>query len=179
VGPSTRPRKLGEQLVGCGFALYESLRVMSVSLARLRQPDYPEELVVRPVTNRRSLEEWLALWAEIWEIPASARPKLFEAFRRKGWTSDVVSYSGLLGGRLVALSTVFLGENAGVYNVATAPEARGKGVGSAMTHFALTEGRRRGLATGSLQSTKMGLHVYERLGFKELFKVDIYSLERR
>jgi ribosomal protein S18 acetylase RimI-like enzyme len=47
----------------------------------------------------------------------------------------------------------------GIYNVATLPQARRRGIGSALTALQLHRARERGCATASLQST---------LGFRDL-----------
>jgi ribosomal protein S18 acetylase RimI-like enzyme len=53
-----------------------------------------------------------------------------------------------------------------VLNVYVAPEARRRGVASALMDAALEECRRRGLARVRLHATPDGARVYERLGFK-------------
>jgi len=176
VSPSTRPKNLGDQLLANGFKLEESVPAMALRLNLLRRTEYPEGLEVRPIRNQRELMKWLAAWAKIFEIPEEARESLYRFFLRKGYSadSDVLNYMGLLRGRLVAVSTLFLGKIAGIYNVGTVASARGGGIGSAMTHFALAEARRRGFGLATLQSSKAGYGVYSKLGFKEYFKLSNY-----
>ena len=61
--------------------------------------------------------------------------------------------------------------------VATFPEARGRGLASALMTRALLDARERGCSTSSLQATKMGQPVYERLGYCDLGSVQMW--ERR
>lgn len=66
----------------------------------------------------------------------------------------------------VAASAVFLTDDvAGVYNVATLPEARGKGVGAAVTWAAVEAGRTAGGTVAILQASGAGEPVYARMGF--------------
>jgi predicted acetyltransferase len=65
---------------------------------------------------------------------------------------------------------------AGIYCVATTPEARGKGIGAEMTLVPLLEARAMGYKIGILQSSKMGEGVYRRLGFGEYGRLASYVM---
>ena len=53
-----------------------------------------------------------------------------------------------------------------VWWVATAPEARGRGLATGLMRHALADGRERGNDISTLQATKLGRPVYERLGYQ-------------
>ena len=65
----------------------------------------------------------------------------------------------------------------GIYLVATAPEARGRGLATALMTRALLDARERGCATSSLQATARGRPIYERLGYRDLGVIEMW--ERR
>jgi ribosomal protein S18 acetylase RimI-like enzyme len=58
----------------------------------------------------------------------------------------------------------------GVYNVGTAEEARRRGYGWAMTMAVLVAGAAAGCSTATLQSSAMGLPMYEKHGFRTVFR---------
>jgi GNAT superfamily N-acetyltransferase len=61
-----------------------------------------------------------------------------------------------------------------VYHVATVPEARRRGLGSALTLAAARSARELGYRAGVLVSSSEGFGVYHRLGFRECCHADAY-----
>ncbi len=61
--------------------------------------------------------------------------------------------------------------------VATAPEARGRGLASALLATALADAREQGLQSSSLIATRMGAPLYERLGYRAVGTIQMW--ERR
>lgn len=59
----------------------------------------------------------------------------------------------------------------------TSPEARGRGLASRLLSAAIAAAAERGARTTSLQATKKGKGVYERLRFRALGPIDMW--ERR
>jgi GNAT superfamily N-acetyltransferase len=65
----------------------------------------------------------------------------------------------------------------GIYWVATLAEARGRGLGTALMRKALADAHQRGCRTSTLQATKLGQPVYERLGYRSIGTLEMW--ERR
>jgi ribosomal protein S18 acetylase RimI-like enzyme len=59
----------------------------------------------------------------------------------------------------------------GIFNVATIPWARRRGLGTALTALQLHGAKRRGCTTASLQSTPMAEGMYAAIGFKDLGRI--------
>ena len=75
------------------------------------------------------------------------------------------------------LGTYDNGDDCEVYFVATLVNHRGKGLARRLMHRALVDARERGMAVSSLQATKLGYPVYERLGYEPICKLQMW--ERR
>ena len=63
---------------------------------------------------------------------------------------------------------------AGIYNVTTLEQARGKGIGTAITLAPLNEAKNLGYQIGILQSSDMALNMYKQMGFKEYCQMEWY-----
>ena len=85
-------------------------------------------------------------------------------------------FMGTVNGQPVATSRLFCaGGVAGIYHVATVPQARGQGFGTAMTLAAAHAGRGLGYRVGVLYASPVGYGVYRRLGFQEYCHIDLYE----
>jgi len=85
-------------------------------------------------------------------------------------------YTAFLGDRPVATALMLPDAGvAGIFGVATLPEARGQGLGRAMTLKAMQEAYYLGYRVATLVATPMGLPLYQRLGFKKLFSYHYLS----
>ena len=77
----------------------------------------------------------------------------------------------------VATAAALVSDGAiGIYNIATVPPFRGRGIAEATTRFAISEARR---AAGNLpvilQSTAPGFRMYTRLGFREVSRILVFA----
>ncbi len=86
------------------------------------------------------------------------------------------AFVGAVDGRVVVSGVlVSTGKVAGVYNIATAADARRRGYGGSMTRHVLQAGRVAGCEMGALQSSQMGRAIYTRMGFREVGSYLIYG----
>ncbi len=68
-----------------------------------------------------------------------------------------------------------VGDDASITAVGTVPERKGNGLAGRLIHALLTEAAGRGARTGSLQASRAGAPVYERLGFRDLGCMDLWE----
>jgi GNAT superfamily N-acetyltransferase len=179
-GPSTRPTDLGQRLVARGLVLAESEPGMAADLLALRDdPLVPTGLKIERVDDARKLEMWVTAFARAFALPDALREPTFEVELELGLEQDQPRrlYLGLMAGQPVASSIVFLGAGvAGVYGVGTVPEARRRGIGTAMARVPLLQARALGYRIATLHASPMGLESYRRLGFEEYCVLDRYVL---
>lgn len=87
-------------------------------------------------------------------------------------------YLGFLDGEPVATAVRITSHGiAGIGGVSTAPAARRRGVGEAITRRAALDGIADGCRASFLQSTEMGYSLYERMGYRHV--IDFHTWESR
>ena len=65
--------------------------------------------------------------------------------------------------------------DAGIFLVATLPEARGRGLAGGLLAAAMVEARDRGCDISTLQATKMGESVYARVGYQRFGAINMWE----
>lgn len=173
--PSTQPGDLDKHLAKLGFTRDEDGPGMAVELAKLNQDlPAPQGFNIQLARDDASWWEWSVTMAAGFEAPVP------DDFRAQAWHNlllhadpqTMLAYTGLLNGKPVATSLLFLAAGvAGVYAVATIPEARRKGIGAHMTAQPLLQARARGYQVGVLEASEMGNNVYRSLGFEEYCRI--------
>lgn len=100
----------------------------------------------------------------------------FTSQQPPGVTRDYVAY--LDGEPASALVILECDGDASVWDVATLPEARGRGLAGGLMHRALWDSRERGCDVSSLQATKIGEPVYARLGYTSHGAIQMWERRR-
>ena len=131
-------------------------------------------LEIRRVGDAETREAFCAIGSVCFHVPISWFSEVFES--NSVWEA-FAGYVGYVDGEAVSTAAVVLGGGVlGVYNVATVPGHQRHGYGEALMRHALAEARRRhGVARTVLQSTPAGLRMYERMGFRTVTSVAVYS----
>jgi len=180
VGPSMRPGDLRERLVRHGFTHAGDDIGMAIDLGQLpERVPAPTGLRIERVRDARALATWAATLANGFGEGEREASWVGATYAAIGLDDGVPwrHYLGRLDGEPVATSSLFLAEGvAGVYFVLTVPEARGQGIGAAITAAALRQARAMGFRVGVLGSSDMGEPVYRRLGFVERCRIGLYEL---
>jgi ribosomal protein S18 acetylase RimI-like enzyme len=102
----------------------------------------------------------------------------FQLMLGSGAADPASTYVARLEGEAVA--SVVTNDHEGdcsVWWVATVPEARGRRLAAGLMRRALADGRARGCEITTLQATKLGQPVYERLGYRSFGSIEMW--ERR
>ena len=182
--PFHTPADLGARLEAAHVFAVGEAPAMTLDLRALGpRPEVPPGFELRAVTDEETLRAYLAILDA--DPPPAGAPQLFPPEKVARIVASVVPrlahepaplrVLGLLDGRPVSTSRLSVaGGAAGIYSVATLAEARGKGIGAAITWDCLATGRDLGYRIATLQSSDMGLRIYQRLGFVEQFRYAIH-----
>lgn len=175
--PSTRPIGLGNHLKEYGFSLDDNDPGMAVDLEKLNEElPKPDRFSIRLAQDDAAWKQWSITMQAGFEISCTD-------IRTNAWWNmlcqtdpkTVLAYTGMLDDKPVATSLLRLAADAaGIYCVATIPEARRQGIGAWMTLFPLLQARASGYKIGVLFASEMGLGIYRSLGFQEYCKIASY-----
>lgn len=143
---------------------------MSVDLAGIEAPpelDYREGPELLPVVLDINDNAYAFEGTPFSDMSAARDPSA---------TRNYVAY--LDGEPAAGLTIIDVDGDAGVYEVATLPEARGHGLAGRLLLAALREAHERGCDISTLQATKMGAPVYERLGYRSHGAIEMWERRR-
>jgi ribosomal protein S18 acetylase RimI-like enzyme len=150
-----------DDLLARGYRLNESTRAMAMRLDELP--------AARPAVDVIRID-----WPEhlrLIEAPEGLLARLD--------TRHFHLYAARLDGRPSASAIALDHEgDCGIYNVGTLPDARRRGLATALTAHVLHEAKARGCTTASLQATPMAEPVYASVGFTSLGVIHEYVPSR-
>ncbi len=176
-GPSTRPHDLGQFLQAYGFNLADDSVGMAVDLLKL--PAKLTEIPDVSVKKTATIQEF-GMWIKVFKEGFHVSAAFIDAYIRvctelsKHEVQDYY-YLGFLNGHPVASLTLSLDQGiANIYDVATIPEFRRRGIGTTLTLTALLDARTLGYRVGVLQATAAGVEVYRRIGFLKFCQFERY-----
>jgi GNAT superfamily N-acetyltransferase len=180
VGPLDAPAELPEVLQRNGFRASEDMPWMAAALSAVPDRSLPGAVEAHRVDSPDRFEQFVdAMMRGFGDDPnvAAAMRSLHAAV---GSTEDAAwqPFVATEQGEPVGSSGLQLGGGvAGVYNVATPPEHRGRGIGSAMTTLAMRWARDHGYDTAILGSSPKAIPLYERLGFRPVCRIGVYVFQ--
>jgi GNAT superfamily N-acetyltransferase len=163
--PGTGPA-VAQAALAAGLHPYNDMPGMILLSTPVRAPPPPSELKMRAATNR-------PLWETMVKVGirglGGEPPENSEEAYPFNLSQILRGHVGFVGKRPVATSFSLAYHGVcGVYFVATLPEERGKGYGTALTWRAVVGARREGCRASFLQASDMGVPVYERMGYRRV-----------
>ena len=167
-------------LLSRGLRLNDSFATeMAADLASIPEElPVPTGLTIVRVEDKETLRQWIHVASLGFNVPAQYEDVWYEFFAQAVFDQPFWSYLAILNGRPVGTSQLFLSAGvAGIYNVTCVPEARGQGIGAAITLAPLLDARATGYRIAILQASEKGARVYRRLGFQDFGKLSVYLWE--
>ena len=183
VHPSAQPRDLDARLQDRGLEEAEVAMGMAMELDALPALDEaPAGIEIEEVDEESDVMEFLELAAWRWEVPADAVHHLADleaAFKVGAAGSPIRAWLARRDGVAVSKATLCLDAGvAGVYGVATRPEARGMGLARNLTLAALRAARSAGYGRAVLHSSPMARSLYRSIGFREYAPFKVFAPPR-
>ncbi|MDQ6423318.1 GNAT family N-acetyltransferase [Paenibacillus sp. LHD-117] len=166
ITPFVQPARLDEQLERLGYAKVDHTLVKTAALSDVAGHTYEDISIAEELTD-----EWLDAIAGLQKLTQEQRESTRKMMAgqplRKGFA--IVSE----GGRPVACGIVIVEDGwAGLYDIVTAPEARGRGYGEQLTrglfHFAKGLGARMGYLL-VVRDNEPANRLYDKLGFEPVY----------
>jgi GNAT superfamily N-acetyltransferase len=180
ITPSSQPENLSQLIMAQNGELLESMPYLVVCLRDVPR-DFPllTNFEWKSIRTREMLTAWIYIYCHARGYAESA-DQLLRVFADLDLTesSPLQLILGYLGDDPVATYSVFIdGEMAGFYSLSTLPEARGQGIGTAISVAAADLAATYGCQMAMLLSEVPSRNICKRLGFVDGFgNMDIYRL---
>lgn len=110
------------------------------------------------------------------ELPFSVSRDIYDSER--AWQGGMVGWVGYRNSEPVATAATQVAAGAiGIYSVATLPQCRNAGCAEAAVRHAVEQARAAtGIERTVLQSTRAGLRLYERMGYRTVTRFAVYTV---
>jgi GNAT superfamily N-acetyltransferase len=177
--PATEIKKY---LLAHGLTFSESFATEMAADLRSLPDDLPRPIGLRivPVVAGKTLRQWIHVASIGFGVREEFEKVWYDFFVEAVFDTRFRTYLALLNGQPVGTSQLFLSAGvAGIYNVTCIPEARGQGIGAAVTLAPLLAAREMGYYISILQASQQGSRVYRRLGFQDYGKLSVYLWEHK
>lgn len=151
---------------------------MAVEVRRVEPPPPIDGLEIRRASTTQDLAAMATLEVDTFGTDAATATGFFSEgiLELPAVSLYVASFDG------VPVSMAYTQEHEGalgVFGVATATSARGRGYGTAVTATAILDGGRDGADLAWLQASEMGVPVYRRMGFEVVSTWDVWVRSAR
>ncbi len=137
----------------------------------------PAELKYRRVEDARTRFDFCDVASVVFSLPFPVSEKIYGA--ASTWTSNMTGWVGYAAEKSVGIvSTVVAGGAIGIYSLGTLPHCRRAGYGESLLRYALERAQEAtGIQATVLQSTRAGLSLYRKLGYKPVTRFVVYHRE--
>ncbi|MFN7982937.1 MAG: GNAT family N-acetyltransferase [Vicinamibacterales bacterium] len=171
VGAHSTPTSIASQLAEAGINRVGTVPAMAIDLRHAGSIEAPVEgLSIQRVDSASQQAVWgrvAAAGSGFAQVATEALAGLEGRLAGSSYRAQH-RYLGLLNGQPIAASAMVLaGGVAGIYAVATLPEARNLGIGRAMSVAPLLAAQDAGCHVAVLQASPAGYPIYRKIGFSE------------
>jgi ribosomal protein S18 acetylase RimI-like enzyme len=157
-----------------GLSLASEMPGMVAEALRPPQRSLPG-MRIQPLSNEPARQAFCQIGAVCFHVPLMWFDEIFD--EQTPLREECAGWVGYLDGQPVATAaTVVHGGVIGVYNIATLPEFRERGLGEAIMRHAIQAAKEKsGLDRTILQATRQGLHLYESMGYRSVTRFLVFT----
>jgi N-acetylglutamate synthase len=167
VGRPTATDAMASIAAECGMTAGASIPLMATTLDALGPASSPEPAPVLRVLGNEERPVHSAIMAAAFEAPIDLVATMIDLFA--GLPRFQMSVAEVAGTAVATAVTFDTGPGSiGVFDVATLPDHRGRGLGTAVTSYAIEQARSADKEWVWLQSSDAGHPIYERMGFVDI-----------
>jgi GNAT superfamily N-acetyltransferase len=168
-------RDLSDAVAAAGFQLVYEMPEM-ILMAPVDELPLPPGASLHQLSEPRQAEDY-------WKVAAASYtsvgfpPEIFSTYSNHAdlLAENVVAFIAYLDGEPVSTAMSIVSHGiAGVYWVGSVAQARGKGLGRAVTAAATNAGLSLGAELASLQASPMGKPVYEAMGYETVYDYQLF-----
>ena len=177
---TSTPGDIAERLQKRGWQEIELVPGMARLLDKLPEPPpLPAGVEIRKALDDRDISELYGFAAWRWGVPDQFRPqlaKMIKQFNIGERGTNAHFWMAWKDGAAISKIGLYNGSgSAGIYAVATKPEARGMGLAGILMDVAMKAAREMGQRLCVLDSSPLAEKLYERLGFIRVSSIPLYS----
>jgi GNAT superfamily N-acetyltransferase len=159
-----------------GFTYETSYLAMGIDLAIVEQQKYSDAITIKEI-SMPNLEKWVDIATQSYRIENTFE---YAAFMKwvmlRAKPGQVHLYMAFYNGIPAAVSMTIQHKSIlCLHKVGTLPTFRGKGLGYAMSHKPLYDGKLRGCTHAFLLASAQGKPVYEKIGFESYEEYQVYA----
>jgi ribosomal protein S18 acetylase RimI-like enzyme len=178
VGPTARPANLKDYLIARGFVHERTKIAMAINIAEIQDgTPPPQELTLQEITDTETLGFLRTIEIQGFDSSETMAQAYYDTYVHSGFGAGT-SWHHFLAWQHntpVAIASLLLHAGvAGIYGVATIPEARRQAVATAITLHALRTAHSLGYRVAVLAPSEMSINLYHRIGFQERCTFDFY-----
>jgi ribosomal protein S18 acetylase RimI-like enzyme len=177
--PSSEPRDLGDRLGARGFTVLPgAMPAMAVGLDAPPRPAVPAGIQIERVQDAATYRTYCDSLAAGFDAPAEFADAWFRLVEL-GFGDELPLRMFLArtvpDGRPVGTGMAVLADDiVGLYSIGTVAEARGRGIGRAMTLTGMEAGHDAGCRAALLEATDAGYPLYISLGFRTITMIELF-----
>jgi ribosomal protein S18 acetylase RimI-like enzyme len=155
--------------------LHLSVELPGMIAEELLPPEHPlPSMEMRRVRGKGTRDDFCAVGSVCFNVPLDWFREVFQG--REVW-DEFAAWVGYVEEEPVTTAATVTGSGVvGIYNVATLPGHQRRGYGEAVLRYALDRAREEhGVTRSILQSTAQGFQLYQRMGYRTVTRVAVYS----